>query len=106
MSGQITTYVLNLDRSVDRWQAISDRLSALNIPFVRVPAVDGRTLRLADHVDDAACRRYMGRSMHQGELGCTLGHRLALQRFLDYIGQHERVWVCRRLDIARHWREV
>ena len=82
MSGQITTYVLNLDRSVDRWQAISDRLSALNIPFVRVPAVDGRTLRLADHVDDAACRRYMGRSMHQGELGCTLGHRLALQRFL------------------------
>ncbi|MCM2317769.1 MAG: allantoinase PuuE [Pseudomonas sp.] len=27
----------------------------------------------------------------------------ALQRFLDYIEQHERVWVCRRVDIARHW---
>ncbi|BES69446.1 allantoinase PuuE [Marinobacter nanhaiticus D15-8W] len=28
----------------------------------------------------------------------------ALQRFLDYIEQHDRVWVCRRLDIARHWK--
>ncbi|SFP80116.1 putative urate catabolism protein [Geopseudomonas sagittaria] len=27
----------------------------------------------------------------------------ALQRFLDYLEQHERVWVCRRVDIARHW---
>ena len=27
----------------------------------------------------------------------------ALQRFLDHIEQHDRVWVCRRVDIARHW---
>lgn len=27
----------------------------------------------------------------------------ALQRFLDHIGKHERVWVCRRVDVARHW---
>jgi putative urate catabolism protein len=30
----------------------------------------------------------------------------ALQRFLDYIEQHDRVWVCRRIDIARHWKQV
>ena len=30
----------------------------------------------------------------------------ALQRFLDYIRQHEQVWVCRRIDIARHWKQV
>lgn len=29
----------------------------------------------------------------------------ALQRFLDHIERHDRVWVCRRVDIARHWRE-
>jgi peptidoglycan/xylan/chitin deacetylase (PgdA/CDA1 family) len=29
----------------------------------------------------------------------------ALQRFLDHIEQHDRVWVTRRVDIARHWRE-
>ncbi|PWG62339.1 allantoinase PuuE [Sediminicurvatus halobius] len=29
----------------------------------------------------------------------------ALQRFLDHIERHDDVWVCRRVDIARHWRE-
>lgn len=28
----------------------------------------------------------------------------ALQRFLDHIQQHEQVWICRRIDIARHWK--
>lgn len=27
----------------------------------------------------------------------------ALQKFLDYIQSHEKVWICRRGDIARHW---
>ncbi|MCP4875479.1 MAG: allantoinase PuuE [Gammaproteobacteria bacterium] len=27
----------------------------------------------------------------------------ALQRFLDHVQAHERVWICRRIDIARHW---
>jgi peptidoglycan/xylan/chitin deacetylase (PgdA/CDA1 family) len=26
-----------------------------------------------------------------------------LERFLDYLLAHERVWICRRIDIARHW---
>ena len=32
------------------------------------------------------------------------GSRAALQRFLDHIGQHDKVWVARRIDIARHWK--
>jgi allantoinase len=28
----------------------------------------------------------------------------ALRRFLDHVQSHERVWVCRRIDIARHWK--
>jgi len=28
----------------------------------------------------------------------------ALQRFLDHVQRHDRVWVCRRADIARHWK--
>ena len=27
----------------------------------------------------------------------------ALQRFLDYVQQHDKVWICRRIDIAQHW---
>jgi putative urate catabolism protein len=31
------------------------------------------------------------------------GRAAALARFLDYIGNHDNVWLCRRIDIARHW---
>ena len=27
----------------------------------------------------------------------------ALERFLEYVLAHQRVWICRRVDIARHW---
>ncbi|TDF66391.1 allantoinase PuuE [Cupriavidus sp. L7L] len=30
----------------------------------------------------------------------------ALQRFLDYVQGHDKVWICRRVDIARHWAET
>ncbi len=30
----------------------------------------------------------------------------ALQKFLDHIQSHDRVWVARRIDIARHWKKV
>jgi len=30
----------------------------------------------------------------------------SLQRFLDHVAQHDRVWTCRRIDIARHWKAV
>ena len=33
------------------------------------------------------------------------GRFAALQRFLDYIDEHDKVWICRRVDIARHWIE-
>ncbi|MGE0311429.1 MAG: polysaccharide deacetylase family protein [Lautropia sp.] len=29
----------------------------------------------------------------------------AFARFLDHVRAHDRVWVCRRIDVARHWRE-
>jgi peptidoglycan/xylan/chitin deacetylase (PgdA/CDA1 family) len=31
------------------------------------------------------------------------GRAAALARFLDYAQAHRAVWLCRRLDIARHW---
>ncbi len=33
------------------------------------------------------------------------GRLAALARFLDYVSKHDDVWVCRRVDIARHWHE-
>ena len=31
------------------------------------------------------------------------GRAEAFRRFLDYVARHDGVWICRRLDIARHW---
>ncbi|MEM1435260.1 MAG: allantoinase PuuE [Pseudomonadota bacterium] len=31
------------------------------------------------------------------------GRAESLRRFLEYVREHEDVWVCRRVDIARHW---
>ena len=28
----------------------------------------------------------------------------ALRRFIDHVAMHDHVWVCRRIDIARHWK--
>ena len=40
-------------------------------------------------------------------LHCRLAGRpgrfAGLQRFLDHIQSHDRIWICRRIDIARHW---
>ena len=47
--------------------------------------------------------RMMSIGMHCRVLGKP-GRFGALQKFLDYVQSHERVWICRRIDIARHWR--
>jgi len=31
------------------------------------------------------------------------GRSAALARFLDYVQRHDKVWICRREEIARHW---
>ena len=48
--------------------------------------------------------RMLSIGMHCRLLGRP-GRFIALQRFLDHIARHDRVWVCRRIDIARHWRQ-
>lgn len=49
--------------------------------------------------------KMMSVGMHCRLLGRP-GRIRALQRFLDHVEQHDRVWVCRRIDIARHWKAV
>ena len=48
--------------------------------------------------------KMMSIGMHCRLLGRP-GRIAALQRFLDYVLRHEQVWICRRIDIARHWQQ-
>jgi putative urate catabolism protein len=55
------------------------------------------------YAEGAETPRMMSVGMHCRLLGRP-GRFVALQRFLDHIERHDRVWVCRRIDIARHWK--
>ncbi len=54
------------------------------------------------YAEGAESPKMLSIGMHCRLLGRP-GKFRALQRFLDYIEQHDRVWVCRRQDIAEHW---
>jgi allantoinase len=63
-------------------------------------------LRDAFHVHYAEGAEHpsmMSIGMHCRLLGRP-GRLRGLQKFLDHIERHDRVWVTRRIDIARHWR--
>ena len=54
------------------------------------------------YAEGAVTPKMMSIGMHCRLLGRP-GRFAALQRFLDHVERHDRVWVCRRIDIARHW---
>jgi allantoinase len=41
-----------------------------------------------------------------GRLVGRPGRANALARFMDYVQRHDTVWVCRRVEIARHWMQA
>ena len=65
-----------------------------------------------DYLRDAFDAHYAegagGPAMMSVGLHCRLlgrpGRMRALQRFLDHVQRHDRVWITRRIDIARHWK--
>jgi putative urate catabolism protein len=57
------------------------------------------------YAEGAASPRMLSVGMHCRLLGRP-GRIVALQRFLDHVQRHEQVWICRRIDIARHWKTV
>ena len=57
------------------------------------------------YAEGAESPKMMSIGMHCRLLGRP-GRIIALQRFLDYIAHKERVWVCKRIDIANHWKQT
>lgn len=82
--------VINLDGSDARWISVSEQLRASDLRFERLAASDGRLTpvdAVADY-DAAATRRYMGRTLVGGEIGCYHSHLAAARRFLDSAERH------------------
>lgn len=57
------------------------------------------------YAEGEECPKMLSVGLHPRLIGRP-GRFRALQRFLDHIELHDRVWVTRRVDIARHWAEV
>lgn len=83
----IYCFVINLDRSPERWEKISRYFRDFpEITLVRVPAID-----YAQEKGDASPGRYSpylfrilnGRKATNGEIGCYLSHLKALKTFLE-----------------------
>ena len=54
------------------------------------------------YAEGAETPRMMSVGLHCRLVGRP-GRLAALARFLDHVEKHERVWLPRRIDIARHW---
>ena len=52
--------------------------------------------------EGAELPRMMSVGLHMRLTGHP-GRAKALIRFIEYLRSHDRVWICRRGDIARHW---
>lgn len=54
------------------------------------------------YAEGAEAPKMMSVGLHNRLVGKP-GRLRGLQLFLDHVARHDRVWVCRRADIARHW---
>ena len=81
---ELQTYVINLDRSKDRLDAITRQLGEIGLPFSRIPAVDGKQASPEQMacIDEQSYQRKHGKPSLPGELGCYLSHVKAIQTFL------------------------
>lgn len=77
-------FVISLpDQHVRRTQ-MTQKLASLGAPFAFFDAVDGREIDASAHAiyDEVKRRRYFGRDLTGGEIGCLLSHKRVLQQIV------------------------
>jgi glycosyl transferase family 25 len=82
---QIVSYVINLDRSIDRWQHIKSQAEEFGLDVQRIAGVEidaASTAQWRDY-DRAGFVRRNGRPMLPQEYGCYLAHLKALEAFVE-----------------------
>ena len=88
---KVITYLINLDGSDQRLEQATKQLNAVNWPFERFSAFDGRGKALTEfsQYDDQGTQELLGRRLMNSELGCYLSHYGCTEKFLttdaDYL---------------------
>jgi glycosyl transferase family 25 len=76
---QIPIFIINLDKSVDRLERISQRLEALGLTFERVPAVYGAALTCEEKRKINPPWRFWLNDRSDTELACYMSHLKAIR---------------------------
>ncbi len=79
-------YIINMVKDVDRKNSMIDRLNKLNIDAEFIEAVDGRKMteaEISNIYDSKKRKRYFGRDLTKGEIGCLLSHRKIYSKMVD-----------------------
>lgn len=82
----MNVYVINLDKNTDRLQSVSKRLLALDVPFVRISAVNGKGLSAEERKRLVSSFKWWcvrGMLPRDGEIGCALSHLKAYRMLLE-----------------------
>ena len=84
IADRINFYVINLDRSVDRMEQFKKDFEAFPIPFIRVPAIEGKDLVMPIKEYNATKFFFSnGQEATPGEIGCYLSHLKVFKMFLE-----------------------
>ncbi|MEZ2221420.1 glycosyltransferase family 25 protein [Rhizobium sp. RCC_161_2] len=85
LAQQVRIYVINLDRSHERWERLRGQAARYDLNVVRVAAIDGAKILEGDRLDFQPQQfvYHNGRKPLAGEYGCYRSHLLALQQFID-----------------------
>lgn len=76
------TYLINLDRSIDRLEVMKERLSAIGVTVERVPGIDGSKIDITSLSVDVPNPSYP-RTLTTGEIGCFLSHRKCWEKLVE-----------------------
>jgi GR25 family glycosyltransferase involved in LPS biosynthesis len=79
-------FVITLENSIDRQKSIKLQFQKINFPFEFIYGIDGKKLSKAElnqYYDDAIAKKYCGRSLELGEIGCAISHRLVYKKMID-----------------------
>ncbi len=82
----VGAYIINLNRSKERYEYIKGYVKDLGLKLERVEAIDGSTLsmeEISEKVDLKSYKAFLGHLPKLGTIGCSLSHIKVWQTFLE-----------------------
>ena len=82
----VASFVINLDRSKERYDYVLPNLKKLGYPVVRISGIDGKTLSedvIKESVDFDSYHKYLNHHPRLGTIGCNLSHIKAWRTLLE-----------------------